>query len=241
MSTIGNNVKKIRKYLKLSQSQLAAKVKQLTGRCSQQTIANIENGNIRESSLLPYIALVLNVKIDQLNPNIGKGKFPSQQKFQNTSPSTLNIHDQTDYKQENIIPFSLSCSNLKLEEKIPVFGTINFINDDFMLTDTPIEYINRPHVVLFEKDTFGISISKHNTEPVFKIGDIVILHPRKIAKKGDLCLFLKRENNVNIYTIGELIKDEPTFWLIKYFTPEKERILCKKTWQQYFTIVVRFL
>ena len=241
MTTIGNNVKKIRKYLKLSQSQLAERVRKLTGRCSQQTIANIENGNIRESSLLPYVALALNVKLDHLNPNIGKGKLKSQIKLTPKITQFFNSNFKVNSKKDSSDFSDHSFDNFKLDEEIPVFGTMNLIHDDFILTDTPIEYVKRPHVVTFEKDAFGISIANRNIEPIFKIGDIIILHPRKIAKKGNICLFLKVDNNLHIYTMGELIEDHQNFWLIKYYNPEKERKICKKTWQNYFTVVSIFI
>lgn len=249
--TVGDRLRKYRRdVLGLSQKEVVERVQALTGndKCSQQTIGDIESGKTRNSKFLPYIALALNVSLEYLNPdlkglNIRKandyGSYPlhpdeiDEEEFFYKETATK---DTTNTKNNEIIrnnPITY------LEQDVPIFETIDLTDDGFLITDTPIDYITRPHMIKLETDAFGIIIRCRTLEPAIRIGNTILLHPRKPVQEGNYCLFFNEINKS--YTIGEYIKEDATGWSIKKYNPQQETYLEKKQWKKCYVIVAIFL
>lgn len=234
---IGKNVEWYRLQNGYTQENLA----DIVG-CKQQTINSIEKGRIKRSKYLPYIANALGINIADLDPDL-----KNNQGLQNLKPidfgkttenlinplGLINIHDSTDHSKPNQNYIK------KIDSDVPIFSTIKKIHHYFTLTSTPVEYIPRPYLVNLEKDAFGIIIGDQTMSPLFRIGDIIIIHPRKTVKEQDICLFTGCENGITIHTIGELIHENTSSWIVKQYEPDCTFSLPKTIWKKYNTIIIK--
>ncbi|CAK7192871.1 hypothetical protein COMNV_01080 [Commensalibacter sp. Nvir] len=235
--TIGENLKRYRKRMGLSQTELAKLVKEMTdGRCSQQTIGNIETGKIQESKLLPYIAFILGVKLSALNPII-KENTDLLAVEERISPL---LRSSVKNVSSNFFQSSFIDNLAPLRDEIPIYETLGMAQEGFHITDTPVEYMPRPHVVKLEKNAFGITIGIRNLEPALRIGDVIIVHPRKIVKPTKLCLLVNNSGERNVYNLGEFVDENPLNWIIKQYNPFEKKILSKSDWQKCYAIVAKF-
>lgn len=239
---IGRNVEWYRIKNGYTQENLA----DLVG-CKQQTINSIEKGRIQRSKYLPYIAKALSINISDLDPNLRETLNPL---------GSSEIHLNTKQKENNSYFAFEDVSTMgrvtpkfsgepekyvrKLDADIPVFGTSHAVDTHFTLTDTPVDYIPRPHPVNLEKDAFGLIIGNNIMAPLFRTGDIIIIHPRKIAREQDICLFSGYQNRSVLYTIGELIHEETLSWSIRQYESQQILSLQKQHWKQCNVIIIKY-
>lgn len=234
---IGKNVERYRLKNSYTQENLA----DIVG-CKQQTINSIEKGRIKRSKYLPYIASALGVNIADLDPDLNKDQ--NKRAFElthsnnhkeniNSDINTVNIHD--------VINEHKSTSNYlkKINSDIPIFATIKELDNYFLITNTPVEYIPRPHLVNLEKDAFGIIIGNHAMYPLFRVGDVIVVHPRKTVKEHDICIFIGYENGLMIYTIGELIHEDALSWTVRQYKLYCNFSLPKTVWKKCNAIIIK--
>lgn len=248
--TVGERVREHRESYGISQRKLAKLVQEISGKkCTQQTIGNIESDSVKNSSALPYVALVLGVKLSELNPKLSDNISLITATDRGYRPLPLSIHTNnqsptipTKQNNKSIIATpiydSLPPTQHELNTDIPVFGTIDLTDEGFIITDTPIDFIPRPSVVKLEKDAFAITIGVRTLEPALRIGNTIILHPRRLVQNGDLCLFFNKESNS--YTIGESIESTGGDYIIKQYTPQQQKILPRQLWEKHAVIVANF-
>lgn len=65
---------------------------------------------------------------------------------------------------------------------------------DFLLHDTPIDYVHRPSGIKFDADCFGIILPSHNMIPRFYPGELIFAHINKDINEGDFVLILSIES-----------------------------------------------
>lgn len=208
--------------------------------CKQQTINSIEKGRIKRSKYLPYIAKALNVNIADLDPDLKEDSGPIiPQTTSNSQQNTKLYPVLNDFSKDNSNNNTTNYLN-KINSDVPIFGTQEAIKHYFTVTKTPVEFLPRPHLVNLEKDAFGIIIGTQIMLPLFRIGDIIIIHPRKTPKEQDICLFIGYENSITIYTIAELVHEDFLSWTIKHYHSYDTCSLSKTIWKKCHCIVAKY-
>lgn len=209
---IGANVARIRIERGLSQNALRKKVP-----CGLYTIQQIENGNTHLSRLLPRIAQVLQVKLEELNPSL----------------------KDADHQAEQIIPRE----QLIGERDLPLYATTEAGDGILVMSSGAVERVDRPSSLSRVKDAYGVIVTGDSMVPRVNDGDIVTVHPHKRPRHGDLCVFRSQMHGEFRSTLKEFVSATADCWIVlRYHPKRKEYQLSRAEWPECHvveTIVLR--
>lgn len=203
--SLAQNLRKFREEADLSQEQLA----KLAG-CSQQAIANLENGTTLSSKFIFAIANALKKGVSDLDPSI-----PRQTVLAHLSPSPV----------------------LKGAD-LPVYAAAEGGADgSVIITYDPIEFIDRPSLLLGVRDAYGIYIVGDSMEPAYSRGDLVWINPTKVPRApADAVIFQEAETQVTAL-IKRLVGVTATEWQVKQHNPQKVFKLPRAKWGKCHMVV----
>lgn len=173
----GNRVRKARKHAKLTQVQLAKKLK-----TSQGTISDIENGRNKESSYLYAIASSTGVSAEWLINGVGEMlDEPKKPSIKELKEKIKNIENQSD--NDPLDP-SIPKGTKKvpaghgMDGMLPVISWVaagNFSDVMPVTIDDVIEWIPRP--AHLSARAFGLVIKGRSMWPEFKPSEIIYVEP----------------------------------------------------------------
>lgn len=78
---------------------------------------------------------------------------------------------------------------------LPIYSCAQGGPTGMTITFEPIEYVKRPEPLMDVKGGFGMYVVGESMEPVYRQGDMLLVHPHKPVGRGDDVLVVKSDGN----------------------------------------------
>jgi transcriptional regulator with XRE-family HTH domain len=165
---LGSRVARRRKELGMSQAELGRRVG-----VKQQTIASLETGGVRRGTRLHEIATALHVNIEWLRGESGAAAMPPRRDGAEHPPSSLTL--------------------VANGPDFPILGVVPRA-DGFVLgsIDAPEDKLARPAALAGAARAFAFYIPDAAMTPRYWQGDMVVVHPSRPPRAGDIVLVTLR-------------------------------------------------
>jgi phage repressor protein C with HTH and peptisase S24 domain len=197
----GEIVRAAREDARLSQLDLAR-----AAGVSQQLIAAIETGRTKSTKFLPRIAMALNKRPGDLDPD------------------WLPVEEQ----RNAALPPSLG------DKDLPVYASAEGGEGQIIVSPDPMEVIPRPSPVLGVRDAYAVYITGESMIPEFEPGDLAIVNPNLPPIAGVTCIFYGETGGAARATIKRLRRQGPDAWLVRQWNPpegmQEDFILPRAEW-----------
>src|SRR5712692_8359456 len=185
----GEAFRAAREDARLSQLDLA----RMAG-VSQQLIAAIETGRTRSTKFLPRIAVALNKRAGELDPDwlsLDEQRGPA-------SPASFGDRD------------------------LPVYASAEGGEGQIIVSPDPMEIIPRPSPVVGVRDAYAIYITGESMIPEFEPGDLAIVNPNLPPIAGVTCIFYGEQAGAARATIKRLRRQTPDAWHVRQWNPPED-------------------
>lgn len=97
----------------------------------------------------------------------------------------------------------------------------------------PVEYIERPTLLMKVKNSYGMRVGDTTMEPAYRLGDVIFLHPFMHAA-ADSYVLLRSESNESHgqkrAMIGLLLGESLTHWNLRKYNPPADFSVLKTDW-----------
>ena len=236
MSTLGERVAEERAKQHLSQTQLAWRITELGFPISQQGIAQIEARGNTKPRCLQQLAMALGVMAEWLRT----GKEPKTHEFQATYENTQKSDPLADLRH---LQLELKYNYAKRD--LPTW-TGELVRGRW-LVDADMDsnlggYSIRPDALQRVKNAFGLYVMKPEMEPVYRVGDFLMIDTGRTPKVGADCIFLKPDKvliHQREVTLGRLEKIDDKQWTISRYAENGEHKLKRSQWLAAYPIFSR--
>jgi len=208
--SLADRFKELRERAGYSQAELANAATLLSGRrITQQSVADIESGNVKVSRVLDELAAALKtsgqyLKWGELGVTLGQPRADLQRVGLAAVAENLPVY------------FCEPESNGHGE---PGFMTVKF---------TAASYASRPSHLRKSKKAFGACVRNDDMSPAYELGDLVLVDPRGKLKPGKDYFFLSSLRRPARATVRRLVKATALHWEVAQFNPPKRSRLAKK-------------
>jgi phage repressor protein C with HTH and peptisase S24 domain len=182
----GDALRTAREEARLSQLDLA----RMAG-VSQQLIAAIETGRTRSTKFLPRIALALNRRPGELDPDW----LPVEEQRTAASPASFGERD------------------------LPVYASAEGGEGQIIVSADPMEVIPRPSPVAGVRDAYAVYITGESMIPEFEPGDLAIVNPNLPPIAGVTCIFYGEKGGTARATIKRLRRQTQDAWHVRQWNP----------------------
>jgi phage repressor protein C with HTH and peptisase S24 domain len=182
----GEAFRAAREDARLSQLDLA----RMAGVC-QQLIAAIETGRTRSTKFLPRIAVALNRRPGELDPDwlaVDEQRGPA-------SPASFGDRD------------------------LPVYASAEGGEGQIIVSPDPMEIIPRPSPVVGVRDAYAVYITGESMVPEFEPGDLAIVNPNLPPIAGVTCIFYGEQAGAARATIKRLRRQTQDAWHVRQWNP----------------------
>lgn len=203
MENIGNLVKDRRKAIGMSQETLAAQAG-----TSQGTIDKIENNRSTQSKFLPAVFSVLGLPLEMLANGAvavqGQASYPA-----------FGAQEQSTFVQ-------VPRNTLVGAADLPIYASVvgGSIDDAMTVTAEIIDYVKRPEPLANAKNGYGLYVIGTSMLPVYRPGDLALVHPNLPASAGDDVIICgQTEHGEHYAMIKHLLKATPTKWRLRQYNP----------------------
>lgn len=205
----GERVRSRRDELDLSQAELAK-----AAGTSQATIEKIENGKSQRSRFLPTVYAVLGLPLDEL------------------------ANEPVMKKQAE--PVYVKGADLVRGRDLPVYASVEGGGGSIIIQQAdPIDWVGRPTPLEHVKDGYGVVVTGDSMEPVFRQGDIALVHPHLPPRMDDAVILYTPERDRA--TIKEYRGATEKLWKLRRYSPEREDFtLSKAEWPHCHAVVGRY-
>jgi phage repressor protein C with HTH and peptisase S24 domain len=174
------------------------------------TIQQVEAGKTQKSRHLLAIADVLEADPSELDPSL-KRRLPA--------PPTAT-------------------ARAMLDSRIPVYAATQAGDGIEVMSRDPVDSLDRPASVAHVRDAYAVIVTGDSMIPSVRPGDIVVLHPHKVPRREDLCVFGSEQHGEFKSTIKEFLGSTGEAWRVKRYRPEeKEFTLKRRDWPQCHVVV----
>lgn len=170
--SIGDRIKKKRQLIGLTQDELASKIG-----ISRPSVVQWETGKASpKGARLNLIADILGCSPDWLL--VGGDDEPRPERPQ----KNLDIN--------NIIT-----DGLVGDKDLPIYSSAQGGKTGMVVSFDAIEVVKRPAPLMGVKGGYGMYVVGDSMEPVYRQGDILLVHPSKPAGKGDDVVIIMTDGN----------------------------------------------
>ena len=185
----GDEIRRAREAQGLSQAELAEKAS-----TSQQTIDRLERGAVEHSRAYPAVRRALSLDLT------GYDTWPYDVEENNDFGGRLGKHEEREGKAFEQLG----------QGRIPV---ISNRGGKARLVDA----IPRVYPFEFAEGVTAVLITSPEMEPVFRLGDTVVVNPNLVARPGDDVGYAKEE----MLYIRTLVEEQDDLWVVQTWNPEK--------------------
>lgn len=190
--TFGQTVREEREKRGLSQIELAD-----LAHTTQQSIDRIERDVVQRSRSAPEVALALGI------------------------PFPLSTQSQAQSMQLAAQP-TLPAKALVGVADLPIYASVvgGSVDDAMTVTAEIIDYVKRPEPLSNAKNGYGLYVIGTSMVPVYRPGDLALVHPNLPASAGDDVIICgQTEHGEHYAMIKHLVKATPTKWLLRQHNP----------------------
>ena len=241
-TTYVNNVKRVRKFRGLSQTQLAERA----GFANHTSIVKYEAGDSRLSlRVVERLANALNVAPSVLIEPATDLELQAQ-----LAPSALvggrsHVSDVPKSLQTTAPPVgparlrpigsppggitedapAFEEPSFRASRQIPIYSPVWAGRPDgaeMGINPDPIEYIDAPHTLTNPRHGFGLYVVGSSMEPVYNQGDVVIVHSRKPPVPGDDVLVQWEEEGHWFGLLKRFVSADRDAVKLQEFNPNRE-------------------
>jgi phage repressor protein C with HTH and peptisase S24 domain len=182
----GDAVRAAREEARLSQLDLAR-----AAGISQQLIAAIETGRTKSTKFLARIALALNRRPGELDPDW----LPVEEQRHTVRPASFGDRD------------------------LPVYASAEGGEGQILVSPDSMEFIPRPSPVAGVRDAYAVYITGESMIPEFEPGDLAIVNPHLPPIGGVTCIFYGEKGGEARATIKRLRRQTQDAWLVRQWNP----------------------
>lgn len=178
---------------------------------SQQNIARIESGAVKHSR---YMQAALNALGSDLGSAISQTAAP-----------------------EDIIPKDLLVGG----KGMPLYGSTEGGDGSIIINFDPVDYLKWPAPLLHVPEGFGVLVSESSMFPAYEPGDVALVNPRLIPRKGKDCVLLGNDMNNNARSLIKRFQGQTdNLWRVSQWNPAEDFELAKADWPRCFTVVGKY-
>ena len=125
------------------------------------------------------------------------------------------------------------------ERDLPVYGGARGGPQGLIsIGSEPVEFVRRPQPLLKVPGGFGVVLYGDSMEPIYRQGDILLVHPAKPPSRDDDALFVKQDDHgAREAIVKRLTGVTEKLWRVRQFTPNKEYDLPRSDWPTAMKIV----
>lgn len=208
---IGARIRERRKALGLSQAQVAERAG-----THQQTVGRIETGKVDKSFAVPAILKALGLRPEEFAPDLRDADFLPQRPDEFGAPAPGQLPD------------------------LPVYGLAEG-GDGQLIIDhgEVIDRFPRPPALAHVPDAYCLNVAGESMYPVFRQGDLVIIHPHLPPKPEDGVVLYAAEGRAAM--IKEFVRSQQHHWTLRRYQPKVEEFTVpKKEWPKCHVVYARF-
>lgn len=211
---IGETIRRAREANGWSQEVLAEKAG-----TKQQTVQRIESGQVRASRALPGIFAALGLQL----------------------PVAAQIHVSSSAQAaQPMVPGA----SLVGAADLPIYASVvgGSVDDAMTVTAEIIDYVKRPEPLANAKNGYGLYVIGTSMVPVYRPGDLALVHPNLPAAAGDDVIICGlTELGEHYAMIKHLVRATPTKWRLRQYNPaegeSEEFELDRAEWPVCHTVV----
>lgn len=180
-------------------------------RTSQTTIFNIESGETKRSKFLPRIAAALGVSLAEIDEEMSGSRVDS------------------------LIPRD----ELVGDTDLPVFASAEGGEGQIIVSTDVVDRVRRPSPLLHVREGYGVIITGESMVPMFRPGDIALVHPQMPPRPDDGVILYDRDRARS--SIKEYRGATETLWRLRRYQPKEEDFSLKRAdWPTVHTVVGRY-
>lgn len=241
--SLAERVRELREAKDWSQTRLAEEVTKLGGKLSQQNVANIETGVVKNPGAIIQIAHALGVFPSWLQTGLGmKDASDPMADFKGPDPLEVAAGLVPAMPEPTIetlgTTLTTRAQHAPGRPDIPVWASAQAGRDGAMvLVNDPIDWISRSDRMRGVRDTFAFQVIGDSMSPAVDHGDQVVVNPSVLPTPGKDHVFLQTtEDGTILALVKRLLKVGGTSWKVGQFNPAKEFDLPKAKWAKAFMI-----
>jgi len=177
----------------------------------QQNVARIESGEVKHSRYLRPILKVLG--LDQAAA-VGMTAAPDE-----------------------LIPREL----LVGDKGMPLYASTEGGDGALIVNFEPIDYLKWPAPLFHVREGFGVLVSEESMFPAFEPGDIALVNPRLMPRKGMNCVLLGPSETQTVKSLIKRFQAQTVgTWKVSQWNPQNDFELSKKDWPRCYTVVGKY-
>lgn len=178
---------------------------------SQQNVARIESGAVKHSR---YIQALLEVLGTDLGAAVSQTAEPA-----------------------DIIPHELLVGN----KGMPLYASTEGGDGSIIINFDPIDYLKWPAPLLHVPEGFGVLVSEESMFPAYEPGDIALVNPRLIPRKGKDCVLLGEDMGSNVRSLIKRFQGHTDgLWRVSQWNPPENFELSKTDWPRCYSVVGKY-
>jgi transcriptional regulator with XRE-family HTH domain len=183
---------------------------------SQQLINALEAERVRSSKFIREIAKALGCKISDLDPTYGE--------MAEEGGSIVSTADRPG--------------------DLPIFGATEADAASILMTDQPIDFIDRPGPLQNVRGSYGIIVANNLMFPEYEVGDFALVNPHLPPVPDTTCMFYSDLSGQTLGRIRRLEAIAPDQWTVRAWHPtqgtEALNVLRRDQWPKCHRIIGRF-
>lgn len=235
--SIGQRVKEIREARGWSQGELAKRVQAQGAKLSQQNVANIEAGIVKQPKSIMQLAVALGVFPGWLvdgNGTRDMGDFAGPGYTGPPSLGSRTSETQPPALSTDPVPSTQLVQVRQVEgpPDVPVWASAEAGMDGaIILTPDPVDYIRRSERMLTVRNPFAFVVIGGSMSPAIEHGDQVVINPLLQPRPGVDCVFIQqRPDGTFLALVKRLRRQTADTWQVRQFDPKRDFDLAKKKW-----------
>lgn len=195
--------------------------------CSQPIVHSIIDGTIGFSKFTAPIIRALEIPVEELPSDIVELLSPIGGQFY-----TQTVDNQTTYSNTYDFPVYYSA------------GATAGQHGAIIVSAEPVEYLERPTLLIKVKHSYGVRISGTSMEPAYWEGDIVFVHPYLHAAAESDILLRNESHGEQRAMIKYLVRSSDTHWHLRQWNPapgeKQDFAVLKSDWPKVDRVVGKY-
>ncbi len=229
---LGERIKRRRRDLGMTQTELVAAVKRLGGELSQGQLSAIESGVVKRPTVLVELAQALETDAAALLKGL-----PAGAPF-GTRPNIEPDDTRNAQTIETPVTFLRQSGPRGRKRTIPVWASAEGGRGAWVVDDQPIAFIETPANLIDVSGAFAVRLVGPSASPKYENDDVLLINPGRLINPGDWCLFLKEDRNGEKHAaVKKLVRRTAKCWVVEQLNPPARIELPRAEWQKAFKIV----
>ena len=228
---LNHHIRDWRKCRGLTQADLAEATEK-----TEATISRIENGKIGLSGeMVTAIAKALGVNPGALYEQPPEGTRPLADDEAAQVGAIAIKKPRT--RAEGLVTAGLVAERADL----PIYASAEGGRTGMMISYTPIDWVKRPEPLFNVASGFGMYVVGDSMEPVYRQGDMILVHPNRPPNPGDDVLVVKK-NGAEEYEalVKTLAASNDEGYRLRQFNPADEFTVPRSEIQAVYMIVGKY-